>query len=195
MRVNTLRNGTFDFGLSGREMQDRLNVEKYVALAYSSPLGVALANKVEEHWSEWLRKVSASPWLRNWSRSELKDQTATTPKGKPLDKDLDNACLQWSNVALYLYVSSVWGFGVDKWLQGSSGALRPVDGGKSNGRARVNEPMAKILNMQNVRNPSQTRTYMWDDVLYRGCGLHVPIELGELDRWLEPLWLEVISSK
>lgn len=213
MRVNTGGTSTFDFGLSGRETQDSIDEEKYIALAYSNPRGLALAELVEQHWHEWVAKVEAAPWLRNWVRSPLRGQVATTPRGTICDKVAGDPDLApWSSIALAIYTNTIWGIGLDRWLRGPAQALESVSktrlaksecgsvdpkysagsAGRTNS-TRVNEPMICILQLQNVRKPNQARTYMWDDVLYRGCGLHVPVEVGELDRWLEPLWLKVLE--
>lgn len=201
MRVNTGSSDQFDFGLSGRETQDSIEEEKYIALAYSSPRGLALAELVEERWHEWVAKVEQAPWLRNWVRSPLRGQVATTPRGALCDKVANDPDLApWSSIALAIYVNTVWGIGLDKWLKGPAQALEPVHktalgAAGPNSKVRVNASMVCILQLQNVRCPNQARTYMWDDILYRGCGMHLPIEVGELDRWLEPLWLEVLDRE
>lgn len=199
MRVNTGSSGVFDFSLTGRETQDSIEAEKYIALAYSSPRGVALAELVETRWHEWVEKVATAPWLRNWQRSLLRGSVATTPRGVICEKVAKTPDLStWSGVALAIYVNTVWGIGLEQWLKGpaqSLGVAEKTRLGPQSGMARVNEPMVCILQLQNVRCPNQARTYMWDEVLYRGCGIHLPIEVGELDRWLEPLWLEVLEME
>ena len=191
MYVNTLSNPKMEFKLSGREIQESINEDKYLSLAYSNTRGLALADLVEERWASWVAKVETAPWLRNWVRSPLRDQVATTPRGQICE----NAC---SGIALAIYINTVWGIGIDNWLRGPAQALLSANTtalGSASGKAKVNEPMVCILKLQNVRCPNQARTYMWDEVLYRGCGTHLPIEVGELDRWLEPLWLEVLERE
>lgn len=199
MRVHTGSTKPMDFGLAGRETQESIDDEKYMSLAYSNPRGIALADLVEEHWHEWVAKVEAAPWLRNWVRSPLRGQVATTPRGKICERVAKDADLApWSGIALAIYTNTVWGMGLDRWLRGPAQTLEQASKtrlGAAGGKTRVNEPMICILKLQNVKCPNQARTYMWDDVLYRGCGLHVPVEVGELDRWLEPLWLEVLERE
>ena len=47
---------------------------------------------------------------------------------------------------------------------------------------------------EGLREYLELEGYTWDDKIYRGCGLLVPCEFGELDRWLEPLWQEALAT-
>lgn len=90
-----------------------MNYEKYVNLAYMNPLGVRLSNAIEANWSEWLALVEEAPWLSTFKSSpRLRGQPrACTPQGAIVDG--------WPRfkhhaIADALYVSAVWGFGVDR---------------------------------------------------------------------------------
>ena len=162
------------FGLTGREFQDSFNTEKYVALACQQPRGIILQQLVEQQWVEWCDMVAQAPWKAYWKRSKYLKQQCTTPSNKLCS---EGSC---GNVPLMIFSSAVWGFGFEKWLKESR------------------KPMYKILELQGIKDPKtiQNRTHLWDDKLYRGCGLKLPPEYGALDRWLESLWQQVyISSK
>ena len=165
------------FGLTGKEFQNSFNVEKYVALACQQPRGKLLLEQVELHWVGWCDVVAQAPWKAYWKRSIYWKQQCTTPS--------DLLCPEGScgNVPLMIFSSAVWGFGFEGWL-------------KKAGRA-ANAPLHEVLKLQGVKDPKQIqhRTYLWDDKLYRGCGLQLPPEYGDLDRWLEPLWQKVCSSQ
>lgn len=184
MRVRTATSQLFDLGLSGSETQEHFTDDKYRALAGGSTAGMRLAMLVEQHWSSWLDYVEKAPWLRNWTRSSryTTDSCASTPAGTQLPGTL----YKRHAIATAIYVETIWGYGMVGWLRGSSSAM--LDGGK------YNAPMRSILNLQNVKCPNQARTYMWDDKIYRGCGILVPCEIGDLDRWLEPLWQEALET-
>lgn len=160
------------FGLTGREFQDSFNTEKYVALACQQPRGKLLLEQVELHWVEWCDVVAQAPWKAYWRRSKYWKQQCTTPS--------DLLCPEGScgNVPLMIFSSAVWGFGFERWLKESR------------------KPLYKILELQGVRGPGTVlhRTHLLDEKLYRGCGLQLPPEYGDLDRWLEPLWQQVCSS-
>ena len=160
------------FGLTGREFQESFNIEKYVALACQQPRGKLLLEQVELHWVEWCDVVAQAPWKAYWKRSIYWKQQCTTPSDLLC---LDGCC---GNVPLMIFSSAVWGFGFERWLK--------------EGR----QPMYKILELQGVSSPKtiQHRTHLCDDKLYRGCGLELPPEYGDLDRWLEPLWQQVCNS-
>ena len=168
-----------NFGLTGREFQNSFNVEKYTALAYQQPRGILLRQLVEQEWVEWCDRVAQAPWKAYWKRCRLWKQQCTTPSDQPCS---EGSC---GNVPLAIYTSAVWGFGIEGWLM-------------KQGRA-ANAPLYEILRLQEVANPRtvQHRTHLWDDKLYRGCGLQIPAEFGDLDRWLEGLWLKTteLNSK
>ena len=166
-----------NFGLTGHEFQNSFNVEKYTALAYQQPRGKLLQELVETHWDDWCEVVAKAPWRTYWKKSKYWKQPNVTPE--------DMLCLTsgCGNVPLIVYSSAVWGFGVEEWL-------------KKTGRA-ARAPIYEILTLQGVKDPRvvMQRTHMFDNKLLRGCGLQLPAEFGDLDRWLEPLWQKVCSSK
>lgn len=165
-----------NFGLTGREFQETFNVEKYTALAYQQPRGLLLQELVEQNWDEWCRIVAQAPWKSYWKKSRYWGQRCVTPSDKLCSV---SSC---GNVPLTIFSSAVWGFGIEEWL-------------KKQGRA-ARAPVSELLKLQEVRDPRVViqRTYMWDAKLLRGCGMQLPAEFGDLDRWLEPLWQQVCSS-
>ena len=165
------------FGLTGREFQDSFNTEKYIALAYQQPRGVALQKLVVANWAEWCSLVAKAPWRTYWKKSRYYRQQCVDTNGTLLPE------IRCGNIPLAVYSTAVWGFGVEGWLR------IPV--------RRTRTPLYEILKLQGVQNTKSinSRNHMWDDKLYRGCGVLLPAELGELDRWLESLWQQVISSK
>lgn len=160
-----------NFGLTGREFQDHFNVEKYTALACQQPRGLKLQQLVEEHWSEWCTIVDEACWLRYWKHSNEIQQPCVTPSDKHVSVS------RCGNVPLAVYSCAVWGFGLDGWMS---------DGSKKGTKA-----MYAIGALQKVKIPCTGRTVEIDDKLYRGCGLMLPPEFGDLDRWLEPMWRQV----
>lgn len=214
MRVRTQNDQTFDFGLNGREVQDTFNLTKYKELAYRSPRGTRLSALVEERWSAWLQTVDEAPWLSSWRRSPhlvrpvdgvpasapsasapaatLSAQTpdaprphapATTPFGAQVEPG------HQAYIALYIYVAAVWGYGILGWL--SEPTKRQGD---ISADARNSHALKSLYELQGVKRPNLARTYLVDDSIYRGTGLIVPCEFGDLDRWLEPMWFEVCQE-
>lgn len=173
-----------DFKLTGNEFQEVFNIDKYVALAYMQPKGVLLQEQVEQHWKSWCEVVAEAPWLRYWKRSSYARESCVTPN--------DQLCLVsgCGSVPLIIFTTAVWGFGIDGWLESPGMAFRPLSKAC---KVQVNTPLLEILKLQGMRMPNASRTYMWDDKLYRGCGISLPLEFGELDRWLQPLWEKVCS--
>lgn len=165
-----------NFGITGREFQESFNVEKYIALAYQQPRGKELQKLVEERWGDWCEIVAKAPWRTYWKRSKYWNQCGVTPRDKQCSV---SSC---GNVPLTIYSCAVWGFGVEEWLK--------LTGRKSR------TPVYEILKLQEVKDPRTIlgRKYMWDEELYRGCGMQMPAEFGDLDRWLEPLWQQVCKQ-
>ena len=201
MRVKTETSQVFDFGLTGHEEQDEFNLEKYKELSYGSPRGALLAQIVDERWIQWLKIVDDAPWLRNWHKSLL---LASPSKGRssyllrgstPLGRVLvDGELGHQARVAYSIYAEAVWGYGVFGWLdRDSRGKLKQGTMG-INPRIKSNSALRCIWRLQNTKYPSTARKYMLDDAIYRGTGLLVPCEFGDLDRWLEPLWFEACTS-
>ena len=213
MRVRTQNDQTFDFGLNGREIQDTFNLTKYKELAYRSPRGTRLSALVEERWSTWLQTVDEAPWLSNWRRSPhlvrsvdgdsaptsssattptLNAPTAaqarthapaTTPFGAQVEPG------HQAYIALYIYIAAVWGYGILGWLSDPKQRR-----GDISADARTNHALKSLYELQGVKRPNLARTYLVDDSIYRGTGLIVPCEFGDLDRWLEPMWFEVCQE-
>lgn len=214
MRVRTQNDQTFDFGLSGREVQDTFNLTKYKELAYRSPRGTRLSALVEERWSTWLQTVDEAPWLSSWRRSPhlvrsvdgapaptpasnaptptlsapapdapRSHAPATTPFGAQVEPG------HQAYIALYIYVAAVWGYGILGWL--SDPTKRQGD---ISADARNSHALKSLYELQGVKRPNLARTYLVDDSIYRGTGLIVPCEFGDLDRWLEPMWFEVCQE-
>lgn len=182
MRVKTSNALIFDMGLTGREVQDEFSAAKYKAMVGGNPQGRELIRLADEHWSDWLIKVSNAPWLRNWQRSQLyssKVDDMYTPLGRKVGDS--RLAIRHNRIAEAIYATAVWGFGMDNWLNTKNTQRGPA--------------MQTILKMQRVRYPNAARTYMWDGPIYRGCGIFIPCEYGDLDRWLAPLWEEATSSK
>ena len=195
MRVRTQNDQTFDFGLNGREVQDTFNLTKYKELAYRSPRGTRLSALVEERWSTWLQTVDEAPWLSNWRRSPhlvrsvdealapRKHAPATTPFGAQVEPG------HQAYIALYIYIAAVWGYGILGWLSDSTKRQ-----GDISADARNSHALKSLYELQGVKRPNLARTYLVDDSIYRGTGLIVPCEFGDLDRWLEPMWFEVCQE-
>lgn len=180
-------------------MQDHINVDKYEALAYlSDPYGRLLLKKVENEWPRWLHTVAEASWLSHWTRSKLivGNNRALTPGGHTVDPEhsqahLHNKLVDVSRLGLQLFIDAVWGFGIEQWLKypwGSNAA--------SCTKTKNNYPLmiSTILKAQGVKSLPLSRKELWDQPIYRGCGLEVPPEFGTLDRWLENLWLEVVEE-
>lgn len=190
MRVKMANGLTFDLGLSGKEHQEAFTDEKYRALAGGNPAGKALQILVDEHWLEWLELVENAPWLRSWTRSPLyvkKSETAQGVDGTdlPSGEMVDEAArYKQRKIASAIYAEAVWGYGMADWLRG-----KHIKAG-TDARTKANTALRTIYNLQGLTCPNPSRNFTWDDKIYRGCGLLVPCEFGELDRWLEPLWVE-----
>lgn len=216
MRVRTQNDQTFDFGLNGREIQDTFNLTKYKELAYRSPRGTRLSALVEERWSAWLQIVDEAPWLSNWRRSPhlvrsvdgvsaptSSSATTSTPSAltaAPAPNPRNHAPAttpfgaqvepgHQAYIALYIYIAAVWGYGILGWL--SNPKQRKGD---ISADARANHALKSLYELQGVKKPNLARTYLVDDSIYRGTGLIVPCEFGDLDRWLEPMWFEVCQE-
>lgn len=198
MRVK-LNEGMFDMSLTGRETQEAFSDEKYRALAGGSPAGKMLQILVDDHWLSWLEVVENAPWLRNWSRSPLytkKNAQAQARSAQGVDGmdspsggTVDGA--RWfaqRKIAQAIYAEAVWGYGMADWLRG-----KHIRAG-TDARTKANTALRTIYNLQGLVCPSPSRNFTWDDKIYRGCGLLIPCEFGELDRWLEPLWQEALAE-
>lgn len=214
----------FEVGRTVKD-QETFSESKYVDLAGANPVGLRLRRLVEAHWIEWVAQVATAPWLRNWQRSQLLGCEGCTPEGHlvtpkmvedfrarnglPEAKDLSaQKVANCGEIAIVIFSSAVWGFGLDGWLRNSKLSLRPfnefkVDGvdvvgvakDRRGGRVRVNHAMAKVLELQGVKSPNAARTYFWDDRLYRGSGISLPCEYCELDRWLESMYQDALFSQ
>lgn len=195
MRVK-IENGLIsDLELSGKEQQEAFTDEKYRALAGGSPVGYMLSVLVDRHWLEWLELVENAPWLRSWVRSPLYVKPSARAQAKaaldvagtdlPSGEMVDGAArYKQRKIAYAIYAEAVWGYGMAGWLRG-----KHVHAG-TDARTKANTALRTIYNLQGLTCPDPSRNFTWDDKIYRGCGLLVPCEFGELDRWLEPLWVE-----
>lgn len=203
MRVKTEKSQMFDFGLTGHDEQNEFNLEKYKELACGSPRGATLAQIVDERWVQWLRIIDDAPWLRNWnksllltdSRRSLRSDSCLLKGSTPLGRVLvDGELGHQARIAYSIFAEAVWGYGVLGWLdRDSRGKLKQGATG-TDSRVKSSSALRCIWRLQNVKCPSTTRKYMFDDAIYRGTGLLVPCEFGDLDRWLEPLWFEACTS-
>lgn len=201
MRVKTEKSQMFDFGLTGRDEQNEFNLEKYKELACGSPRGATLAQIVDERWIQWLRIVDDAPWLRNWNKSLLLADSrrsldshllkGSTPLGRVL---VDGELGHQARIAYSIYAEAVWGYGVLGWLDHDSRGKLKQGAIGTDSRVKSSSALRCIWKLQSVKCPSTTRKYMFDDAIYRGTGLLVPCEFGDLDRWLEPLWFEACTS-
>lgn len=168
------------FGLTGRKFQDSFNVEKYEAMAYMQPRGIELTKLVTQNWMQWADIVEEARWFRYWKLSTYCNQAIEAPGRIPI--------MDWAtcgNVPLAIYNSAVWGFGIEHWVAVSA---------SKGTRGKANKPAHEILKLQNVSRANNQRSNMWDDKLLRGCGIMLPTEYGELDRWLEPMWQRVCKE-
>lgn len=165
-----------NFGITGCEFQDHFDAEKYVALACQQPRGLLLQRQVELNWREWCKIVAIAPWLRYWRRSNAIKEQCVTPADL---RCLEHGC---GNVPLAIYSAAVWGFGLEGWLKPN--------------KSTIHDAVKALNRLQNVHTSTshRSRTFMWDAKLYRECGLMIPPELGDLDRWLEPMWQEALSE-
>lgn len=163
---------------------DIIRMDKYEALAFSSPKGVALSELVEASWIDWVDTVSYAPWLRNWKKSNLYNKKGFTPAGNSYTEH--GICSYGLRdvkyvgaIASALYASIVWGLGVEQWL-----TPKHYDAKGQQARSAV----LHIYKLQGISKPSAPRLYTWDLQVYKRCGLCIPVELSALDKWLEPLW-------
>lgn len=196
MRISTLNPRADAFGLTGREFQEKFDDLKYKNIAAGSEPGQKLFNLANDRWTEWLQFVEEAPWLRNWRKSPLwlpvegTAGKASCPRGEMVD-----GTWQHHRIATYIFTNAVWGYGMLKWLTGDAAALGERTHARRAYIARYNKPMTSLLEVQGVKPYSlsaENRTYFWDDKIYRGCGVMIPYEYGDLDRWLEPMWQEVL---
>lgn len=176
-----------NFGITGREFQEVFDVDKYIALAYLQPKGALLQEQVEEHWEEWCRIVAEAPWLKYWKRSKFISEPCVSPA------DVHVPVIGCGIVPLTIFSAAVWGFGIDGWLRVPDRVFKPLSRDTA-GRGPVNPALTEILRLQGAKSTKTVRKYMWDDRLYRGCGIQLPPEFGELDRWLQPVWERVCTS-
>lgn len=192
MRVHTSSTQVFDLTLSGRETQSNFNLTKYKELAYRSPRGIRLSGLVEEKWLDWMQIVDEAPWLPNWKKSQL--YKSATPGTTPFGTQVEPG--HQALIAQCLYSEAVWGYGIFGWLEpgkhGSGAGWGQALG--TDTRVKSNSALRAICRLQNVKRPNETRRYGIDEYIYRGTGLIVPYEFGDLDRWLEPLWFEVCHA-
>lgn len=189
------------FKLTGREIQEDINVEKYEALVYQDTnLGQNLRDLVEEEWPSWQKIVAEAPWLKYWQYSDAFDQPGLTPFGfeattvlsMPIKTKKEPMCLaDIGAIAQTIYSDAVWGFAIDKWLQYPWGK-NPAEKKRNVSPTRM---QAKIMEHQKLKTLPVNRKDTWDEKIYRGTGMLVPIEYGDFDRWLEQLWLKALTME
>lgn len=187
MRVRTENGLTFDMTLSGHEAQKSFTDEKYRALTGGSPQGRTLQMLVDQNWEQWLKIVEHAPWLRNWSQSKLHAKNQKVEKASytlPSGEVVPSHEYRQHRIASAIYAEAVWGYGMTGWLRG-----KHVVAG-TDAQTKTNSALRTLHLIQGLRYPNPLRKYTWDDKIYIGCGLLVPTEFGELDRWLEPLWYQ-----
>ena len=148
----------------GHTIHDSINVEKYKALAYMSPKGSLLYSKVLKNWNTWINKVADAPWLRQWTRSKLWGLRGSLPSGCDIDWIGE---VEVSQIALGIYVEAVWSIGIEN---------------------KINDSKFLLEHMNKLRG-ARCSTFMWDPD-FQKKNILVPSEIGELDKWLEPMWLE-----
>ena len=72
---------------------------------------------------------------------------------------------------------------------------RPLfEEGKRKGSTSPTLMQQKIMDHQKLKVLPVNRKATWDDKIYRGTGMLIPLEYGDFDRWLEGLWLKVIRE-
>ena len=143
----------------------------------------------------FFRTQYSTPALRSWVRSPLYVKPNARAQAKaaldvagtdlPSGEMVDGASrFAQRKIASAIYAEAVWGYGMAGWLRGKH-VVMGIDA-----KTKANTALRTIYNLQCLTCPNPARNYTWDDKIYRGCGLLVPCEFGELDRWLEPLWVE-----
>ena len=201
---------------------------KYIDLAGSNKTGLRLRQLVEDRWIEWVDQVARAPWLRNWKNSQLLGCTGCTPCGHLVTTSMveeferahkvmlyngPHRLIDCSSVALVIFSSAVWGFGVEGWLRSLDTAgevdavevakakIKIVKGGfgrtqgapRARGsKLRIHDAMSKVLELQCVKRPNAARTYFWDSTMYQGLYISLPCEYCDLDKWLEQLYQEIL---
>lgn len=155
------------------------NIEKYKSLAGGNPRGILLRTMVDQEYVHWLEIVETAPWLRNWGRSSLYDcenaprSHCCDPSGNLIKQGYR---FQHYRIANAVYATTVWGFGMCNWTD--------------------TDAYGAMIRLQGLSAPNKLRQYMFDSRLRQTCGINMPLEVGELDKWLEPLWLRTyINSK
>ena len=159
----------------------KFSVDKYIAIAYGSPVGSVMLNMVEERWPEWLKIVDDAPWLRNWVKSDLYSKRV---EDTPFEYQASGVYQdQHSAIANALFVEAVWGFGFIGWYDPDSS----VDGV----RLKIGPASRTIYSLQGLHAANPLRQFQWsplyDEVL-------LPYEFGELNDWLEPIWVEALAA-
>lgn len=171
--------------LTGEEIKEKINVEKYNALVYQN--NEPYRQLVERNWDQWQWIVAEAPWLSNWERSPYWNQRGLTPQGfiatevKVTRKKKE---VLVGAVAHVIYSDLVWGATVDQWFKPGQGIL-------SDKRA-YHQMLNKIMKEQKLKMFPRESNTRWDNKFYRGTGIQIPIEYGEMDDWLEQLWTQVL---
>ena len=156
----------------------------YRDIAGGNPVGARLFQDLNEHWVEWLRIVSESLWIRNWSRSKLflePDSSnidwRATPNGVML-KDLRLGLLCGNTpgvaaVAHTILLEATWNVGFLGLEQSDSENFTRLVWLRGTKLDRNNRATGtQISRMRDLQAP-----------------ICIPAEYGSLDRWLYPMWL------
>ena len=146
--------------------------DKYIDLAGQNPTGVKLLREVEQEWQDWLNIVRGASWLRYYAKTE----PGCSPMGvQQVGPE--------SELALQIFSSAVWGFGLEKWLS-TKGVYKPM---YPYGQALdINLPSQTIMRLRQPR--VILKEALWDLELHTSTRMLIPSEYVALDCWLEPLY-------
>lgn len=130
-----------------------LNIDKYQALAYQrKPYGLKLLNLVDDKWLDWVEHVHDARWFD----SNGNTNQPLTPKGNKVD--VPKRYVSAANLALKIFIDTVWGLGVADLLH------------------------SKV---------TKSNAY----VCFNGIVYCVPLQVYELDLWLEKLWQNILATQ
>lgn len=145
---------------------------KYEALGFQRPAGLQLLKMVEDSWLDWIVLVEKAFWINWWGSSSYVEQLpyGRTPQGRIVNKSS-----KYSNVALRIFTTAVWGYGIVGWLRGQK--IETETKAESNAEKLMHSLRGDSVNLNK-----------FDRQIFFDLGIYVPTEIGTLDRWLEPLW-------
>ena len=172
-----------------------LEQQKYHALLYwTKEPGPTFRRLVERDWNSWQHEVAEAPWLRNWRKSDLYDKPGLTPGGFPAKTVYgflqDNRIsVEVGAIAQTVYSDVVWGFVAEKWLQFPWG-VEPSSLTNKKGSMRPTKMQLRIMELQKLEVGASGATIEFDQQIQQQLGILIPVEFGDLDRWLEKVWLQ-----